>query len=376
MIKSMKIRLKPNKEQEVLMFKSIGCSRFAYNWALNRWSELYEEGLNPSKLKIKKEFNNTVKKNSDYSWLYEVSSQTIAQAFDDLSIAFKRFFNKIAGYPDFKSKKNSKQSFYVRYDAVKFENGRVNLEKIGKVKYKTNYNIPKLDKYINPRCFYDGKYWYLTVGFEQNENQVSLNFNLSVGIDLGVKYLAVINSIEKPIININRTYRVKLLKSRLKKYQRRLSRKYEANKNGEIYIKTNNIIKLQKKIKLLQRRINNIRDNHIHQATSKIIKLRPYRVVMEDLNIAGMMKNKYIAPLIREQKFYEFARQMEYKCCFNNIKFVKIDRFYPSSKKCSSCGNIKTNLRLKDRLYICSNCGLSIDRDKNASINIGNYGLV
>jgi putative transposase len=375
MIKSIKIRLFPTEEQEILMCKSCGTARFAYNWGLAKWEEEYKQGLKSSKLSLKKEFNNTIKKDNRYSWLYEVSAQITVQAFEDLSTAYENFFKGLSKYPKFKSKKKSKQSFYVRYDAVKFKDGKVNIEKVGKVKYKTNYDIPDLSKYNNPRCHYDGRYWYLTLGFEQSENQAVLNKDLSIGIDLGVKNLAIINSLEKPIKNINKTKRVRKLKKKLKRLQRQVSRKYEANKKGNIYIKTKNIIKLEKTIKLIHRKLANIRNNHIHQATSSIIKLSPYRVVMEDLNVSGLMKNKHLAEKIAEQKFYEFIRQMKYKCEFNGIEFIQVDRFYPSSKICSCCGSKKEDLKLKDRIYACDRCGFTIDRDKNASINLGKFKL-
>jgi putative transposase len=374
-IKSIKIRLFPTKEQEILMCKSCGTARFAYNWGLSKWEEEYKQGLKPSKLSIKKEFNTAIKKDEKYSWLYEVSAQITVQAFEDLNTAYENFFKGLSKYPKFKSKKKSRQSFYVRYDAVKFKDGEVNIEKIGKVKYKTNYDIPVLNKYNNPRCHYDGKYWYLTLGFEQSENQASLNKDLSIGIDLGVKDLAIISSVDKPIKNINKIKKVRKLKKKLKRLQRQVSRKYEANKKGNIYIKTKNIIKLEKTIKLIHRKLANIRNNHIHQATSSIIKLSPYRVVMEDLNVSGLMKNKHLAEKIAEQKFYEFIRQMKYKCEFNAIEFIQADRFYPSSKLCSCCGNKREDLKLKDRIYVCDKCGFTIDRDKNASINLGKFKL-
>jgi putative transposase len=374
-IKSIKIRLIPTKEQEILMFKSCGIARFTFNWGKAKWEELYKNGCKPSKEKIKKEFNNTLKKDINYKWLNEVSGQVTAQAFDDLNTSYNNFFKKSSNYPRFKTKKKSKQSFYARYDAIKFKDGKVNMEKIGKVCYKTNYNVPNLSKYNNPRCHFDGKYWYLTLGFEHNENQVELNNDLSIGIDLGIKDLAIVNFLEKPIKNINKSRKVKNLKKKLKRLQKQVSRKYEANKEGIKYIKTNNIIKLEKQIKLIYRKLSNIRNNHIHQTTNKIIKLRPYRVVMEDLNIKGMMKNKHLSKAIQEQCFYEFIRQMKYKCEFNKIEFIQADRFYPSSKTCSCCGNIKSNVKLKDRVYVCEKCGLILDRDKNASINLGKYKL-
>ena len=376
MIKSVKIRLIPNKEQEILMLKSIGVARFTYNWGLNRWNELKKLDESPSPSKIKKEFNNTIKKQEEYKWLYEVSGQVTAQAFADLKNAFDNFFKKKAKYPKFKSKKKSRNSFYVRYDAIKFKDGKVNLEKIGKVKYTTNYDIPNLSQYKNPRCSFDGKYWYLTLGFEHDENQVVLNEDLSVGIDLGVKDLATVNHLDKPIKNINKTVKVKQLKKKLKRLQRQISRKYEANKIGNNFIKTNNIMKLEKEIKLLHRKLSNIRNNHIHQATNMIIKLYPYRVVMEDLAVSNMMKNKHLSKAIQEQCFYEFIKIMDYKCKVNGIEFIQVPRNYPSSKTCSKCSDIKMDLKLKDRVYKCDKCGFEIDRDKNASINLGNYGLV
>lgn len=375
MIKSIKIRLSPTKEQEELMFQSVGIARFAYNWGLSKWEEMYKEGIKPSKAKIRKEFNNSIRKNDDFKWLYNVSGQITAQAFADLEDAYKNFFDGLAQRPKFKNKKKSKKSFYVRYDAIKFSNNRVNIEKIGKVKYSSNYKIPKLDKYTNPRCHFDGKYWYLTFGFEHGESQASLNEDLSIGIDLGISHLAIVNHLDNPIENINKSKEVRRLKKKLKRLQRQVSRKYEMNKKGSKFVKTNNIIKLERQIKLVHRRLNNIRNNHIHQATSKIIKLNPYRVVMEGLNVSGMMKNKHLAEKIAEQKFYEFKRQMKYKCEFNKIEFFEADRWYPSSKACSCCKNIKKDLKLSDRTYNCNVCGLVIDRDKNASINLGNYKL-
>lgn len=366
----MKIRLLPTKEQEELMWKSIGCSRFAYNWALNRCNEILEQGKKYLMGNIRKEFTQ-LKKQEDFNWLNEVSTTTMVESMRNLDIAFQNFFNKKSNYPKFKDKRRAKQSFYVRYNVLYFKNSTVNIEKIGKVKYKTSYKIPNT-KYSNPYCSYDGKYWYLSFGVEQDENQVKLKQDLSIGIDLGIKDLAILNNVDKPIVNINKSKEVIRLVNRLKKLQRKVSRKYEMNKDGNQFVKTQNIIKLEKQIKLIYRRLKNIRQNHIHQTTSKIVKMRPYRVVMEHLDIKGMMRNKYLSRYILEQKFYEFRRQMKYKCEFNGIEFVLADRWFPSSKMCSQCGTIKKDLKLSDRFYNCE-CGLSIDRDKNASINLANY---
>ena len=373
MIKSIKIRLLPTKEQEELMLKTIGCSRFAYNWALSRWIELHNENQKCSISKIAKEFTQ-LKKQDDFKWLNEVSNKSMTESMRNLDKSFKEFFKNKSNYPKFKSKKKSRQSFYVRYDALYFKDNVCNIEKIGKVKYKTNYNIPNC-KYSNPYCSYDGKYWYLTFGIEFNENQIELNKDLSIGIDLGIKELATCSN-GTIFENINKTKEVKRLKKKLRRLQRKVSKKYEINKQGNKFIKTNNIVKLEKEIKLVYRKLSNIRLNHIHQSTNKIIKTRPHRVVMEDLNVSGMMKNKHLSKAIQEQCFYEFIRQMKYKCEFNGIEFIQADRFYPSSKTCSCCGTIKKDLKLSDRTYICEECGCVIDRDLNASINLSKYGLV
>ena len=200
-------------------------------------------------------------------------------------------------------------------------------------------------------------------------------------MDLGIKDLATVSNIDKPFKNINKSNKVKKLNKRLLRFQRQVSRKYDklksekAFKKGERLNKTNNIIKLEKKIKLLHKKISDIRLNHIHQTTNAIVKTKPSRVVVEDLNVKGLLKNKHLSKAIAEQSFNKFMNALEYKCERYGIEFIKADRFYPSSKMCSCCSAIKKDLRLKDRTYLCLNekCNLVIDRDKNASINLANY---
>ena len=185
MKKSFKIRLLPTEEQEILMFKSIGCSRFTYNWALNRCNELYKQGIKYNMSNIRKEFTQ-LKKQENFKWLNEVSNTTMVESMRNLDKAFKTFFKTKKGYPKFKTKRKSKQSFYVRHDNLYFKQDVCNIEKIGKVKYKTNYDIPKgrnVIKFSNPYCSYDGKYWYLSFGMEAEENQTAVNKELSIGID-------------------------------------------------------------------------------------------------------------------------------------------------------------------------------------------------
>ena len=370
MILTKKVRLYPNELEEQKLWQSVGTARFIYNWALKRQEENYKNGGKfISDNTLRKEI--TKLKKNELSWLNEVSNNVAKQAVKDACNAYKRFFKGLSNKPKFKSKKKSKKSFYNDNVKLKVKEGNlVLIEKVGWI--KTNEQLPIGVKYTNPRISYDNKYWYISVGIEKEEVQEELTY-ISLGIDLGLKNLAICSdgTIYK---NINKTYVVKKIEKRLKRLQRQVSKKYEKNKKGKEYVKTKNIIKLEKQIQQTHRKLANIRNNYLHQTTTSIVKTKPYRIVIEDLNVKGMMKNKHLSDAIRKQGFYEFKRQLEYKCKFRGIKLIIADRFYPSSKTCSNCGKIKKDLKLSDRVYKCS-CGLSIDRDLNASINLSNYKL-
>ena len=379
MIKSHKIRIYPTKEQEELIHKTIGHTRFVYNYFLRKTIDDYENGIKyPGKfgfdLKSLKE---------EYEWLNDVSYHSLRQSTFHLDAAFKNFFKRVKkrqtpGFPKFKSKKTSRPSYstYVREIQEKF----LRIDKLGLVKYKTDFQLPlgRDFKLTNPVISYHratNKY-FISFGIEV-ENQNNILNDYSVGIDLGIKELAVIayDDNSKFYHNINKSKKMKNLERRLKTLQRSISRKYEANKQGKKFIKTKNIEKAEHELRKLYNRIANIRDNYIHQTTAEIIKLYPKRVVMEDLNVTGMMKNKHLSKSIQQQNFNKFITYMKYKCEFNGIEFLQVDRFYPSSKTCSCCGAINKHLKLKDRTFICPDCGSKIDRDLNAAINLSNYQL-
>lgn len=370
MILSKKVRLYPSELQEKKLLQSVGTARFIYNWTLARQEENYKNGGKfISDGVLRKEL--TQLKKLELSWLNEVSNNVSKQAVKDACNAYKRFFKGLSDKPRFKSKRKSKKSFYNDNVKLKVKKGKlVNIEKVGWI--KTNEQLPIGVKYSNPRISHDNKYWYISVGIEQEEIKEELT-DVSLGVDLGLKDLAICSdgTVYK---NINKTYIVRKIEKRLKRLQKQVSRKYEQNKKGKEFVKTKNIIKLEKQIQQVHRRLANIRNNYLHQTTASIVKTKPYRVVIEDLNVKGMMKNKHLSDSIRKQGFYEFKRQLEYKCKFRGIELVVADRFYPSSKTCSQCGEINKDLKLKDRVYNCS-CGLSIDRDLNASINLSNYKL-
>ena len=374
MILAKKVRIYPTKEQEQKLWQSVGTARFIYNYTLAKQEENYKNGGKfISDGIIRKEL--TQLKKSELIWLNEVSNNVTKQAVKDACNAYKRFFKGLAKKPKFKIRKKSKPSFYNDTSKLKVKEKKVLIEKVGWI--KTNEQIPIDVKYNNPRVTYDNKYWYLSVGIEVDKKQEELT-NISLGIDLGLKDLAVCSD-GKVFKNINKTKEVKNLEKRLKQKQRQISRKYEINKikkGGSCqFIKTKNIEKLENTTKLMHRKLTNIRDNYIHQDTTSIVKTKPYRIVIEDLNVSGMIKNKHLSDSVRKQCFNKFRQYITYKAELYGIGLVIADRFYPSSKTCSECGSIKKDLKLKDRVYRCPHCGVVIDRDYNASLNLSMYKL-
>lgn len=379
MIKTLKIKLKPNNKQQSKMFQFCGAKRFAYNWALAREQDNYKNGGKfISDNELRKEFTQ-LKKQEEYKWLYSISNNVTKQAIKDACLSYKRFFKGQAKFPKFKSKKFDKPSFYVDNVKIKFINTHVKLENIAisKKKNKSKLNwirlceknkIPTDCKYINPHVVYDGESWFICVGIEIEDNINALK-NQGIGIDLGVKDLAICsdNNIYK---NINKSSKIKKLEKKKRRLQRKISRKYLINKEGSSYKKTCNIIKSEKKLLKLNHRLTNIRDNYLHQTTSEIIKRNPSFITIEDLNVSGMMKNKHLSKSVQQQKFHEFRRQLKYKCKWNNIEVRIVDRYFPSSKLCHECGSIKKDLKLSDRVYVCEECGNVIDRDYQASLNL------
>lgn len=369
MILAIKTRLYPTKEQEEKMWQSVGTARYIYNWTIAKQQENYKNGGKFIKDgDLRKEI--TQLKKTEITWLNDVSNNVAKQAVKDACDSYKRFFKGLADKPRFKSRKKSKSSFYNDNMKLKVKDNAVLVEKVGWVNIKVN-SIPTDSKYSNPRISFDGKYWYISVGIERELEKVELTGE-SIGIDVGIKDLAICSN-GMTFKNINKTRVVKQLKKRLRRLQRRVSRKYLKNKEGSKFVKTSNIIKIEKQIRLLHRKLANIRSNHIHQATHMIVKTKPSRVVMETLNIKGMLRNKHLSKAIAEQCVYDFKVKMKYKCDLYGIEFVEADKWYPSSKTCSKCGHIKTKLSLSERSYVCEDCGCIMDRDFNASVNLSRY---
>lgn len=379
MIKGYKVRLFPTPEQEEKLWQHIHACRFVWNYMLAYQKEYYADcGKYLSHFDMIRLLSK-IRHTYEFGWCKQISIMSMQAVCSDLNNAYLRYFEKITKFPKFKSKKQAKSTYAVRANAMYFVDDEVQIQKIGKLKFQTNYDLPqgREHKFSNARISYIANKWILSFGVEC-ENQTSTLTDKPLGIDLGVKELAVVsfNGEQLAYKNINKSRTVKKLKTKLKHVQRVISRKYEVGNKlhpAKKWQKTNAIVKYEKLAKTIQYRLTNIRRNYIHQTTHSLVSLKPKVVGMEDLNVVGMMKNKHLSRAIGEQCFYEFIRQMKYKCEWAGIKFVQVPRFYASSKTCSHCGEIKQDLKLSDRMYKCPRCGATLDRDYNAAINLANY---
>ncbi|MDE5763592.1 MAG: transposase [Ruminococcus sp.] len=384
MIKTIKVMLCPNNKQRTKLFACAGLARFAYNWALNYERKNYESGNKfISDCDLRRIFT-VLKSEKEYQWLNNYSNNIPKQAVKDAVKAFQNFFKGITKFPRFKSRRKSKPSFYADPCKIQFTGTHVKLEKLttsrkvnkqkfNSIKLAEPNRIPVNTKYSNPRITFDGLNWWISVGIEYEESAEQPE-NQGIGIDIGIKKSAVCSD-TAVYPNINKTAKVRKLKKKKRRLQRRISKKYSENKKGECYCKTRSIIKSERKLLKITRRLTDIRHNYLHQTTSKIVSRKPRFIVLEDLNVKGMMKNKHLAEAVQEQCFYEFYRQIQYKCQWHNIEFITADRYYPSSKLCSCCGYVKKDLKLSERIYICPKCHNTIDRDFQASVNLMRYGL-
>ncbi len=322
MLKTLRVMLIPNNEQRTRLFQFAGTARFAYNWALEQEKKNHDAGGKfLSDYELRKRFTQ-FKNEPNNQWLYTISNNVCKQAVKDAVVAYQRFFKGLAEHPKFKSRRRNSPKFYADPLKIKFTATHVKLENIAQSRKKKRQSAN----------------WFRLAERDR------------------------------------KTSRVRRLKKKQRRLQRKISRKYEKNKKGACYEKTRNIKKSEKQLLRITHRLTDIRTNYIHQVTTAIIKREPSFIVMEDLNVKGMMKNKHLARAVQEQKFAEFYRIMQYKCEWHGIKFMTVDRFYPSSKTCSVCGSIKKDLKLSERVYHCENCGTVIDRDMNASINLYQYG--
>jgi putative transposase len=358
-IKAYKTELDPNNKQKTFLQQCAGASRFVYNWGLAEWKRQYESGEKPSEYSLRKKFN--AEKDEICSWIRDLPYAVVESSFANLGTAFKNFFRDLkkgkVGYPKFK-KKGIRDSFQVKNTVV--DDGHIKVTSIGWIKLKEKGYIPTNGKYGNYSTISKkaGR-WFVSIFIEVEVEEQSNHTNEIIGVDLGIKHLAVTS--DGMVFENPKPYKNSLKK--MKRLQRELSRR---NKGGSNYNKT------KKKLAKEHFRVSNIRQNETHNISSYITKKLPQAIVMEDLNVKGMMRNHRLAGSIADSSFGELRRQIEYKSERMGIDFFLAGRFEPTSKMCSNCGEIKSELTLNDRTYICDSCGLEIDRDLNAAINISN----
>ncbi len=374
-LKSFKTEINPTEEQKVKIRKTIGTCRFIYNFYLAHNKDLHENGEKfMSSNKFRGWLNNEyLPDHPEYSWIKEAYSKAVTQAVNNGQTAFTRFFKHQSDFPKFKKKdKSDVKMYFVKNNPkdCRCERHRINIPSLGWVRIKEKGYIPTTkDGYVIKSGHVSvkaGRY-YVSVLIEIPNNQIANNSNEGIGIDLGLKDFAIVSN-GKIYKNINKSVKLKKLEKQLIKEQRSLSRKYENLKKGESTQKTN-IQKQRLKVQKLHHRIDNIRTDYINKTIAEIVKTKPSYITIEDLKVSGMMKNRHLSKAVASQKFYEFRTKLQTKCKENGIELRVVDRWFPSSKICHCCKNIKKDLKLSDRIFKCD-CGYIEDRDFNAALNL------
>ncbi|EJT6154404.1 transposase [Clostridium perfringens] len=380
-----KMEINPTDEQKSKIHRTIGVSRFIYNFYIAYNKEIYErEGKFVSGIDFSKWLNNEyIHNNQEMNWIKEVSSKATKQAIMNGDKAFRDFFKKDKGFPKFKKKKNQDvKAYFPKNNKTDWtlERHKVKIPTLGWVRLKEFGYIPTNSIVKSGTVSQKADRYYVSILVEERDIEISNgntgikifnHNNEGVGIDLGIKEFAVCSDGIK-FKNINKTSTVKKVEKKLKREQRKYESLKIRNKNiKEGRATRQNIQKQIVKVQKLHQRLANIRTDYINKIVSKIVKQKPSYVTIEDLAVSNMMKNKHLSKAIASQKFFEFKTKLTVKCKENHIELRIVDRFYPSSKTCSQCGKVKKDLKLSDRIYKCD-CGFTIDRDLNASINLKN----
>ena len=372
MLRAVKIRLYPNKEQATMINKLLGCYRVVYNQCLSRKIKSYEENKVSENLSTLGKFiHHELLKDDNFIWLREQNTKVLKQAVKDMLSAYKNFFERHTGYPKFKSKHDNKQSCRFELGAISKRNDyttyHLSLANIRNVKFKCNEKYAQyLQKYKSNikqatlsklPC---GEY-YLSILVDGGLTHKVKETNAAVGIDLGIKDF-VITSEGEVFENLHFK---KSEANKIKRLQRQLSKKQKGSNNRN---------KVRIKLAKVYKKINDRKQYYLHAISNSLIDENQV-ICMEDLNVKGMVKNHNLAESICEMNFGEFRRMLEYKAQWYNRKIVFVNRFYPSSKTCHNCGYVNKDLKLSDRQWICPNCGEIIERDYNAALNILDEGL-
>ena len=378
MLKSYKTELSPTPEQAKQICRTIGVCRYVYNLYLATNSERHKAGEKfLSGMTFSKWLNNEyIPQNPDKAWVKEVSSKSVTKAIMNAEGAYKRFFKGLARFPRFKHKGvNDPKMYFVKTDAkavIHCERHRIKIPTLGWVRLKeyayipTNYTIKSGTVSIRA-----GRY-FVSVLVEVPDMEPQEPQSGGIGIDLGIKEFATVSD-ETTYGNINKTDEVRRLEKKLRREQRRLSRKYESLKKRNKITKgeatRQNIQKQQLKVQRIHYRLDCIRTDYLNKAVAETVKTKPEYIAIEDLNVSGMMKNRRLSKAVANQKFYEFRVKLTAKCHESGTELRLVDRWYPSSKTCHACGCVKKDLTLKNRIFKCE-CGYVADRDFNAALNL------
>lgn len=365
-LKAYKTELNPNNKQKSFFCQCCGISRFVYNWALTDRIELYKQEKKTSCYSQRTRFNAI--KGKQFPWIYNVPYAITEAAFANLDTAYQNFFRRVkqgtekAGFPHFKHK-GKNESFQLR--GVKIFSDCVYVPRLGNVRLKENNYIPiNVEKYgIYSTVSLKANRWFISILVYENIEQLQV-FNNAVGVDFGIKDIATCSN-GKVFENPKTLYQAE---RKLKRLQRELSRR---KKGGQNWYKT------KVKLRRAHYKIACIRNHIQHEISSYLVyDLQPDVIVLEDLNISGMIKNRHLAKAISDVGLFELRCQIEYKAKWAGIQIVLADRWFPSSKTCSKCGCVKSDLTLADRTFICNDCGLTINRDLNAAYNLRNLAYV
>lgn len=361
MLKAYKYRIKPNSSQELKLNQFFGCSRFIYNWGLNRKSEEYSKNnKNYSCFDLIKEIT-SLKKEEDFSWLSDVHSQTLQMSLRNLDNAYTNFFKKKSSFPKFK-KKSNKQSFQYP-QGVRIEDSKIFLPKIGWVKFYNSRTFEGTIKTVTVTKNPSGEHYVSILVDNQKElpNKKLINSSTSVGLDFGIKELIITSNSE---VFENQKH-FKKMKNKLRIEQRSLARKKKGSKNRE---------KQRIKVAKIYQKISNQRTDYLHKISTQLVNSYD-TICIEDLSVESMLKEKKLSSLIADASWRTLRTFLEYKCEWQGKNLRVINRFEPSSKRCNNCGNINKDLKLSDRMWTCKKCTTILDRDINAAKNIKDYGL-
>lgn len=355
--KSYKTELNPNNKQKTLFKQYAGTARFVYNWALALLQEDYksEKKIKPSAITLHKLL--VIQKNDHFKWMKDISKWCPQNSLRNLELAYKKFFKKQNAFPKFKKK--GQRDYFTLDTPIIIKDNKIKLPKIGWIKLKEHDYIPN-GKPKSVTISLKANRWFVALKYETEIEQKHYE-NTVIGVDLGIKSLAVTSDGE--IFESPR--KLKSKEEQLKRLQRKFSRQQKGSNSRN---------KTKERMAKVHFNISNHRKDILHKATSCLVKTKSNKtIVIEDLNVSGMLKNHKLAKAISNIGFHEFRRQLEYKCAWYGKELVIADRFYASSKLCSCCGNKKDELTLKDRTYYCNVCGNEIDRDLNAAINLEQY---